>query len=97
MILYELCSAYECYSALENITGTTYPYTTLLSRGFRGGGVFQQIVGIPMITNCPPLLADKFLYSHEMDFTQSLLLATKKQLASRFNFTYRHIDDVLSH
>ena len=29
MILYDLCSAYESYSAHENITGTTYPYTTV--------------------------------------------------------------------
>ena len=28
-----------------------------------GGKVFQQIVGIPMGTNCAPLLADIFLYS----------------------------------
>ena len=27
--------------------------------------VFQQIVGIPMGTNCAPLLADIFLYSYE--------------------------------
>ena len=27
------------------------------------GKVFQQIVGIPMGTNCAPLLADVFLYS----------------------------------
>ena len=29
MILYDLCSAYESYSVHENITGTTYPYTTV--------------------------------------------------------------------
>ena len=31
-----------------------------------GGKVFQQI-GIPMGTNCAPLLADLFLYSYEAD------------------------------
>ena len=31
------------------------------------GKVFQQIVGIPMGTNCCPLLADIFLYSYEAD------------------------------
>ena len=60
------------------------------------GKVFQQIVGIPMGTNCAPLLADIFLYSYEAEFIQSLLSAGKKQLASQFNFTYRYIDDVLS-
>ena len=60
------------------------------------GKVFQQTVGIPMGTNCAPLLADIFLYSYEADFIQSLLSTGKKHLASRFNLTYRYIDDVLS-
>ena len=37
-----------------------------------------------------------FLYSYKADFIQSLLSTGKKHLASRFNFTYRYIDDVLS-
>ena len=60
------------------------------------GKVFQQTVGIPMGTNCAPLLVDIFLYSYEADFIQSLLSTGKKNLASRFNLTYRYIDDVLS-
>ena len=60
------------------------------------GKVFQQTVGIPMGTNCAPLLADIFLYSYEADFMGSLLSTGKKHLASRFNLTYRYIDDVLS-
>ena len=49
-----------------------------------------------MGTNCAPLLADIFLYSYEAQFIQSLLSTGRKQLASRFNFTYRYIDDVLT-
>jgi len=30
-----------------------------------GGRGFQQTVGIPICTNCDPLLADLFLYSYE--------------------------------
>ena len=60
------------------------------------GKVFQQTVGIPMGTNCAPLLADIFLFLYEGDFIQSLLSTGKKHLASRFNLTYRYIDDVLS-
>ena len=60
------------------------------------GKVFQQIIGIPMDTNCAPLLADLFLYSYEAEFIQSLLSAGRKRLASQFNFTYRYIDDILS-
>ena len=43
-----------------------------------GGKFFQQIVGIPMGTNCAPLLADIFLYSYEAEFIQSLLSTRKK-------------------
>ena len=60
------------------------------------GKVFQQIIGIPMGTNCAPLLADIFLYSYEAEFIQSLLSTSRKRLASQFNLTYRYIDDVLS-
>ena len=60
------------------------------------GMVFQQIIGIPMGTNCAPFLVDIFLYSYKAEFRQSLLLAGRKRLASQFNFTYRYIDDVLS-
>ena len=51
-----------------------------------------------MGTNCAPLLADIFLYSYEAEFLQSLLSTGRggEQLASRFNFTYRYIDDILS-
>ena len=44
-----------------------------------GGKVFKQIVGIPMGTNCAPLLADIFLYSYEAEFIQSLLSTGKKK------------------
>ena len=45
------------------------------------GKVFQQIVGIPMGTNCVSLLADIFLYSYEAEFIQSLL-STGRRLGS---------------
>jgi hypothetical protein len=38
-----------------------------------GGILFQQVVGIPMGTNCAPLLADLFLYSYESEFLQKLV------------------------
>ena len=60
------------------------------------GKVFQQIIGIPMRTNCANLLADIFMYSYEPEFIQSLLSTGRKRFASQFNFTYRYIDDVLS-
>ena len=64
--------------------------------GVFAGKVFQQTVGIPVGTNCAPLLADIFLYSYEADFIQSLFSTEKKHSASRSNITYRYIDDVMS-
>ena len=61
-----------------------------------GGRVFQQTIGIPMGTNCAPLLADLFLHSYEADFLQSLLDKKDRRLALSFNLTFRYIDDVLS-
>ena len=64
-----------------------------------GGQIFQQVVGIPMGTNCAPLLADLFLYSYEAEFMQGLKKSKNngdKHLARSFNFTLRYIDDVLS-
>ena len=63
---------------------------------FFGGRVFQQTVGIPMGTNCTPLLADLLLYSYEADFIQWLLKKNEKKLTRSFNFTFRYIDDALS-
>ena len=60
-----------------------------------GGRVIQQTVGIPMGTNCAPLLADLFLYSYEADFIRGLLKKNEKKLARSFNFTFRYMDDVL--
>ena len=61
-----------------------------------GGCVLQQIFGIPMGTNCAPLLVDLFLYSHEAAFIQGLLKKNEKKLAWSFSFTFCYIDDVLS-
>ena len=61
-----------------------------------GDQVFQQTAGIPMGTNCAPLLADLFLYLYEAEFVQKLLRDNNKKLAVSFNHTFRYIDDVLS-
>ena len=45
-----------------------------------GGCVFHQIVGIPMATNCAPLLAKLFLYSYEADFIQGVLKKNEKEV-----------------
>ena len=61
-----------------------------------GGIIFQQIIGIPMGTNCAPLLADLFLYSYEAEFIKELNKSGNKRQCHSFNLTFRYIDDVLS-
>ena len=61
-----------------------------------GGQLFRQMVGIPMGTNCAPLLADLFLYSYENEFLDKIIKEGKRKLARRFNLSYRYIDDLIS-
>ena len=37
-----------------------------------GSKLYRQVVGIPMGTNCAPLVADIFLFCYERDFMLSL-------------------------
>ena len=56
--------------------------------------VFQQIIGIPIGTNCAPRPSRHI--SVFIRRIQVLLLVCRKWLASQFNFTYRYLEDVLS-
>ena len=60
------------------------------------GQLFRQMVGIPMGTNCAPLLADLFLYSYENEFLDKLIKEGKRKLARKSNLSYRYIDDLIS-
>ena len=61
-----------------------------------GGQLFRQMVGIPMGTNCAPILADLFLYSYENEFLDKLIKEGKRKLARTFNLSYRYINDLIS-
>ena len=58
--------------------------------------VYQQIVGIPMGTNCASLIADVFLYCYEKDFMSNLHKSKKLYLVDKFNDTSRYLDDILT-
>ena len=38
-----------------------------------GSVVFKQAIGIPIGTDCAPLMADLFLFSFEFDFMKNLI------------------------
>ena len=61
-----------------------------------GGQLYRQTVGIPMGTNCAPLLADLFLYSYENEFSDKLIKEGKRKLARKFYLSYHYIDDLIS-
>ena len=60
-----------------------------------GNRVFRQRVGIPMGTDCAPLLANLFLFYYEYRYMKGLI-KNNITLAKRFNFTTWYIDDVLT-
>ena len=56
-----------------------------------GNGVYRQCVGIPMGTDCAPLLANLFLFFYEYRYMKSLIKSII-HMARRLNNT---IDDLL--
>ena len=61
-----------------------------------GGQLFRQMVGIPIGTNCAPLLTDLFPYSYENEFLDKVIKEGKRKLARKFNLSYRYIHDLIS-
>ena len=61
-----------------------------------GDEVFQQILGIPMGTNCAPLLANLYLFSYEYDFMMNLMSSKKLHLCRKFSNSFRYIDDLIA-
>ena len=58
--------------------------------------LYRQIVGIPMGTNCAPLVADLFLFCYERDFMLSLSDNNQSDIIEAFNSTSRYLDDLLN-
>ena len=50
-----------------------------------GNNLYKQIVGIPMGTNCAPLVADLFLFWYERDFMTSLSDDNQADIIEAFN------------
>ena len=60
------------------------------------GMVYQQIVGIPMGTNCAPIIANLFLYCYERDFMSNLKKSKRFDLIDKFNDTSQFLDDIVT-
>ena len=57
---------------------------------------YRQIVGIPMGTNCAPLVADLLLFCYERDFMTSLSDVKQAEIIEAFKSTSRYLDDLLN-
>ena len=61
-----------------------------------GSKLYRQIVGIPMGTNCAPLVADLFLFCYERDFMLSLSDNNQTDIIEAFNSAAKFLDDLLN-
>ena len=61
-----------------------------------GSKLYRQIIGIPLGTNCAPLVADLFLFCYERYFMLSLSNANQSDIIDAFISTSRYLDDLLN-
>ena len=75
-----------------------YALTFLLDNIFIrfGTKLYSQVVGIPIGTNCAPLVADLFLSCYERDFMMSLSEDKQTDVIDALYTTSRYLDDILN-
>ena len=56
----------------------------------------DKFVGIPMGTNCAPLVADLFLFCYERNLMTTLSVDNQADIIKTFNSTSRYLDDLLN-
>ena len=61
-----------------------------------GTKMYRQVVGIPMGTNCAPLVADLFLFCYERDFMKYLSDDKQFDVIDAFNTASRYLGDILN-
>ena len=60
-----------------------------------GNRVYRQCIGIPMGTDCAPLVPNLFLFYYEYKYMRNLI-KMNLMLAKKFSNTMRYIDDLLT-
>ena len=79
---YKLWSCQKMCDALHNLLDNIFIRF--------GSKLYRQIVGIPMGTNCAPLVADLFLFCYERDVMLSLSDNNQTDIFDAFNSTSRY-------
>ena len=85
---------YELWSRQKMCDALHYRLDNIFIRF--GSKLYRQTVGIPMGTNCAPLVADLFLFCYERDFMLSLSDNNQADIIEAFNSTTRYLDDLLN-
>ena len=85
---------YTLWSCQKVIEALTYLLDNIYIRF--GTKIYRQTVGIPMGTNCAPLVADLFSFCYERDFMKSLSDSNQADIIEAFNSTSRYLDDLLN-
>ena len=83
--------AWSCQNVFEALT---FLFDNIFVRF--GTQLYRQVVGIPMGTNCAPLVADLFLVNYERGFMMSLSDDKQADVIDAFNTTSRYLDDILN-
>ena len=61
-----------------------------------GSKLYRQVVGIPMGTNCAPLVANLFLFRYERNSMMSLSDDKQADIVDAFNTSSRYLDYILN-
>ena len=70
MLFFTSDADYNLWSCQKGCEALTFLLVNIYIRF--GSKLYRKIVGIPMGTNCSPLVADLFLFCYERDFMLSL-------------------------
>ena len=84
--------SYACWTCTELCEAFTFLMENIYVQF--DGMVYQQIVGIPMGTNCAPLIADLFLYCYERDFMSNLQKSIRFDLIDKYKTYFVHFYDL---
>ena len=84
----------KCWSCAELCEAFTFLMENIYVQF--DGMAYQQIVGIPMGTNCAPFIADLFFYCYERDFMSDLQKSKRFDLIDMFNDTSRYLDVIFT-
>ena len=95
---HNLCFEQKCEKYKESCQKVYDALVYLLDNIFIrfGTKLYRQTIGIPMGTNCAPLVADLFLFCYERDFMKSLSRENQADIIEAFNSTSRYLDDLLN-